>query len=303
MSAWSWQMAAQRAAAWAECNRLYAQAPPPPPPPPLASSSGSSDSGSDVERERSSAPNSPQSLTSPFAARPAPVNAESERRLEDMRLQLQKSSLFRGARRRWKDVQLASMLRAVIKVEDSDHEAVASPPMAAPVTPTRATRSSLPDGGLNQVQRLALRGHATLDQVATDLLSPPRPTRAVKLEIKEEKSLPRRPRRGGRRAGRTRASGALPTKKHKKVEKFVIPAWRKCKSKRAGKGKNKDLPRMGKGLSKGKGKGKNVQFVRVPLPPPRRFPVPWPSSAPSISHPKPSSRPRPSCSVTLHFHA
>ena len=290
-----WQWALQRA-------HLATLVLPPPPPPPLAESSSLS---SDTEREslHCDASGNEDGLRTPAPLSPRSVSSHSkesatERRLESLRVRLQRSSLFASARQRQQDKFLAARLRSVIDLVDDGSE--------------QAPAASSSDGGITQLERRATNGFATLSQVAAAMC--PRPSRKavikeeVKIELETTASVATRGRRPGRRprgrkrGGRNhhRVRKAFPMKMLK--EKIIIPKWRK----------GMNLPAV-KGKCKGKGKGKQCQILgksngMCSTTAMRRAALPLPTARPMQQQqvtvswvPRPSRKARPSqaASVTV----
>ena len=297
-----WQWALQRA------HQATMPPPPPPPPPPLQpDSSQSEDSESeccdgsgnaDAHGLLTPGPSSLRLERSHSAVLAAPRAAAEtmDDRLERLRLMLQRSSLFASSRQRQRDCRLADRLRSVIDVEAE-----------VPMTPKSEPLPSFADGQENQVQRRARQGFASLDQVASRLLSPPRPSKKALVKVETEAEMkeetvaavtkPRRRKRGGRRGGRRRRNSlgvkTLPIEKLKEK----IPRWSKVGKK------------LLKGKGKGKGKGKNKSFPKCRTPSPatmraRKRALPPPIARPAVTitwapTPRPSSRPRPSSAASV----
>ena len=288
-------MAAQQAAWWTHLTALVRARPlPPPPPPPPCSSSESGDSGSEEDLALAS-PISPPCLASRSPQPAAVAVAEDlavEGRLEQLRAQLARSSLFRSAALRHRiacsDRRLQGRLESMVKIEhESDDGAL------EPQTQTQ------------QTLRRAAEGFATLGQVATRLL-PSRKDSGVKQEehsgaTEVAVSTHRRgSRRLQQRAARRRRRSLQTPSAPSSSGQGIIPRWRS----------------KGKGEGKGKGKGKRKKCKHLPLPKQkrRRQRRPYRERTPSpatmrtriaakrvaVSPPRPSrptSRARPSCKL------
>ena len=274
-----WQAAAHQAA-WT------VQRPPPPPPPPLAESESSASEDSGNEAAEVASPISQPCLTSQSLR----TEGVEEERLEQLRLRLANSNLFKSLvkRRRLqrRDLALQSRLMAAyLKVESDDDGEEALPQTL-------------------QVERRAQTGHATLQQVVATSWSSSAAacSRSAAAVVKTECPRPskkaglgplmpqRKRRRGGRRRNRPARKGVYPS-----IQR-TIPRW----SKRKGKGKSKGGNSITKVQNVRSEHSPKCCYRRVPLPLPVRRPT-QPQQVTIEWTPCPTARARPSSSVTVRL--
>ena len=290
---------------------LYPAAPPPPPPPPLTLASDDDSSSSEGCASIGSliSPSSPASpLVKPImepAVTPAlapPVaacgsDADLDTRLGLLRRRLLRCNLAKSLRQRMQDSELARQLAATVIVK-SESDADGGERLSTIPKPS-------------QVERRAVTGHATLDQLAYTSFTRrpvPKPSRAARLETKMKMKMEteaetdfagiarKRRRRGGRNRHHTRHHSSTAA-----ASSSVIPKWTQSSGK--GKGQSKR-----KGQGKGQYKGKNRDRVKAPskrgkpLPLPKPVPMQLTVSLPStLLFARPTSRARPSSAMTIQF--